>query len=222
MALAFYKRPWMQTNVYIDGFNLYYGCLKGTPHRWLDLASFCRAAFPPPRNQINRIRYFTAHVNARPNNPQQRVRQQTYLRALRTIQHLTIHLGSYLEKPTRMPLHPPPATGPKTVQVMKSEEKGSDVNLASYLLLDAFDNDYETAVVVSNDSDLAEPIRLVRQKFRKKVLVLHLCGPGRALSVELRRVASKSLVVDASLLPASQFPATHTDAHGTIHKSARW
>ena len=71
-----------------------------------------------------------------------------------------------------MPLHPPPATGPKTVQVMKSEEKGSDVNLATYLLVDAFDDDYEMAVVVTNDSDLAEPIRLVRQKFRKKVLVL--------------------------------------------------
>jgi len=163
----------MKTNVYIDGFNLYYGCLKGTPHRWLDLAAFCQTSFPPPRNQINRIRYFTAHVNARPNNPQQRVRQQTYLRALRTIPHLTIHLGSYLEKPTRMPLHPPPAAGPKTVQVMKSEEKGSDVNLACYLLVDAFDDDYEAAVVVSNDSDLAEPIRLVRQKFGKKVLVPH-------------------------------------------------
>jgi uncharacterized LabA/DUF88 family protein len=121
-----------------------------------------------------------------------------------------------------MLLHPPPATGPKTVQVMKSEEKGSDVNLASYLLVDAFDDDYEAAVVVSNDSDLAEPIRLVRQKFRKKVLVLHPCGLGRAISVELRRVASKSLIVDASLLPASQFPVTLTDANGTIHKPARW
>ena len=59
----------MKTNVYIDGFNLYYGCLKGTPHKWLDLASFCQASFPPPRNQINRIRYFTAHVNARPTIP---------------------------------------------------------------------------------------------------------------------------------------------------------
>jgi hypothetical protein len=118
----------MNTNVYIDGFNLYYGCLKGTPHKWLDLAAFSRASFPPPRNQITRIRYFTAHVNARSNNPQQRLRQQTYLRALRTISHLTVHLGSYLETPTRVPLYPPPATGPKTVQVMKSEEKGSDVN----------------------------------------------------------------------------------------------
>jgi len=164
----------------------------------------------------------TRRFNARPNNPQQRVRQQTHLRALRTIPHLTIHLGSYLEKPTRMPLHPPPAAGPKTVQVVKSEEKGSDVNLACYLLVDAFDDDYEAAVVVSNDSDLAEPIRLVRQKFGKKALVMHPRSHWRALSVELRRVASKSLIVDASLLPTSQFPATLTDAHGTIHKPARW
>ena len=48
----------------------------------------------------------------------------------------------YLEKPIRMPLYPTPATGPKTVQVMKSEEKGSDVNLATYLLVDAFDKEY--------------------------------------------------------------------------------
>lgn len=213
----------MRTNVYIDGFNLYYGCLKGTPHKWLDLAAFCQVSFPPPRNQINRIRYFTAHVNARPNDPQQPQRQQAFLRALRTIPHLSVHLGSYLEKPTRMPLHPPPAVGPKTVEVMKSEEKGSDVNIACYLLVDAFDQDYDAAVVISNDSDLAEPIRLVRQKFHKPVIVLHPCGQGRKPSFELRKVASKSVMVDASLLTACQFPATLTDAAGrTIHKPASW
>ena len=158
----------MKTNVYIDGFNLYYGCLKGTPHKWLDLAAFCQASFPPPRNQINRIRYFTAHLTARPNDPLQLRRQQIYLRALRTLSHLTIHLGSYVEKPTRMPLHPMPTTEPKTVQVMKSEEKGSDVNIATYLLVDAFDDEYETAVVVTNDSDLAEPIRLGGEGMRRR------------------------------------------------------
>lgn len=212
----------MRTNVYIDGFNLYYGCLKGTPYKWLDFAAFCQASFPPPRNQVNRIRYFTAHVNARPNDPHQPIRQQTYLRALRTIPHLTVHLGSYQEKPTRMPLHPPPVMGPKTVQVMKSEEKGSDVNIATYLLVDAFDGDFDAAVVISNDSDLAEPIRLVRQKFRKPVIVLHPCRPGRNPSFELRKVASKSLIVNASLLSSCQFPPTLTDAVGTITKPVSW
>jgi len=121
-----------------------------------------------------------------------------------------------------MPIHPPPAAGPRTVLVMKSEEKGSDVNIATYLLVDAFDDEYEAAVVVSNDSDLAEPIRRLRQRFRKRVLVLHPCGPGRSPSIELRRVATKSLIVDASLLPTCQFPATLTDPHGTIRKPARW
>lgn len=212
----------MRTNVYIDGFNLYYGCLKGTSHKWLDLAAFCQASFPPPRNQIHRIRYFTAHVIARPNDPQQ-PQQQTFLRALRTIPHLSVHLGRYLEKPTRMPLDPPPTVGPKTVQVMKSEEKGSDVNIACHLLVDAFDGDYDAAVVISNDSDLAEPIRLVRRRFGKPVIVLHPCGSGRQPSYELQKVASKSMRVDASLLPACQFPATLTDAAGrTIHKPASW
>jgi hypothetical protein len=156
------------------------------------------------------------------NDPQQPIRQQTYLRALRTIPHLTVHLGSYQEKPKRLPLHPPPATGPKTVQVMNSEEKGSDVNIATYLLVDAFDGEYEAAVVISNDSDLAEPIRLVRRKFGKKVVVLHPCGAGRRPSFELSKVATKSLLLDASLLPSCQFPPTLTDAVGTIHKPPRW
>jgi len=213
----------MRTNVYIDGFNLYYGCLKGTNLKWLDLAAFCKASFPPPRNEIGRIRYFTAHVSARPNDLNQPIRQQTYLRAIRTIPHLSIHLGRYQQKPTRMPIHPRPLTGPKTVEVMKSEEKGSDVNIATYLLVDAFDNDYDAAVVVSNDSDLAEPIRIVKSKFRKPVIVLYPCGPGRTPSYELGRVASKTFKVDAGLLLASQFPTSLTDADGrVIHKPTDW
>ena len=213
----------MRTRVYIDGFNLYYGCLKGTPYKWLDLAAFCRSSFPPPRNDIDHIRYFTAHVNARPNDPQQPIRQQTLLRALRTIPHLTVHLGSYQEKPTRMPLHPPPSHGPRTVQVMKSEEKGSDVNIATYLLVDAFDDAYDAAVVVSNDSDLAEPIRLVKEKFKKRIIVLHPCTGGRTPNYELRRAASKSMIVDVSLLPVCQFPVAIVDAQGrTISKPVNW
>jgi uncharacterized LabA/DUF88 family protein len=210
----------MKTNVYIDAFNLYYGCLKGTPYRWLDLAAFCQASLP--NNQINRIRYFTAHVNARPNDPQQPVRQQTYLRALRTIPNLTIHLGSYLEKPTRMPVANPLPGQPRTVEVIKSEEKGSDVNLATHLLIDAFDSEYEAAVVITNDSDLVEPILQVRRKFKLKVVVLHPCRPGRKPSFELRKSATKSMLVDLRLLPSCMFPPTLTDAAGKITKPASW
>lgn len=109
-------------------------------------------------------RYFTARVAARPNNPQVPARQDAYLRALATLPLVTVHEGSFLTKPVRMPLAHPPQGGPVTVEVIKTEEKGSDVNLAAYLLLDGFRGDYDTAVVISNDSDLAEPIRMVQSE----------------------------------------------------------
>ncbi len=97
-------------NVYVDGFNLYYGSLYRTSFKWLNLHAFCQATFPAGGNQINRIRYFTARVKARPNDPDQPVRQDTFFRAQRTLPNLHIHEGSYIEKPvTWLPLHPIPA-----------------------------------------------------------------------------------------------------------------
>ncbi len=137
----------MATNVYVDAFNLYYGSLKGTPYRWLDLGTLCTRLLP--KDRINRIRYFTATVSARPDNPDAPQRQQVYLRALETIPDLSIHYGHYLTHVTRMPLANPPQRGARTVKVVKTEEKGSDVNLATYLLLDAFQRDCKVAVVIS-------------------------------------------------------------------------
>jgi hypothetical protein len=213
------------TNVYVDSFNLYYGCLKGTPYRWLDIAGLCHIELP--HNQINRIRFFTALVDARPGDPQQPVRQQTYLRALKTIPNLTMHYGQFLRNAVRMPLVSPPAGGPNTVEVWKTEEKGSDVNLACYLLLDAFQKDCEAAAIISNDSDLAEPLRLARKHFGIKVIVLHplrapLPGKKPRPNFELVKAASKSKIIQQASLAASQFPPTLTDAIGTITKPAGW
>src|SRR5438132_14031288 len=77
-----------RANVYVDGFNLYYGCLKGTAFRWLDVGALCRKLVP--RNRVNRIRYFTARVSARPDDPDPPVRQAAYLRALGTVAGLTV------------------------------------------------------------------------------------------------------------------------------------
>lgn len=120
---------YMRTNVYIDGFNLYYGAVKDTPYKWLDMAKFCQTVLP--KHQINRIRYFTARIQSRPNDPQEAQRQQTYIRALQTIPILSVHYGYYLSRIVRMPLANPPQQGARTVQVWKTEEKGSDVNLAT-------------------------------------------------------------------------------------------
>ena len=218
----------MILNVYVDAFNLYYGSLFGTGFKWLDLQAFCQASFPG--DQINRIRYFSARIPANPHDPGKPVRQDTYFRALRTLPTLSIHEGHYLSKPVKMPMHPIPAppTPPTLVKVVRSEEKGSDVNLAAFLLVDAVDNDYEGAVVVTNDSDLALPIQLVRTKFRRKVFILHPCTrPGRNPSIELRKASglrsgNPPLIVQESLLATSQFPPTLTGATGVIHKPVGW
>src|SRR5258706_10658774 len=121
----------MKTNVYVDGFNLYYGALKGTPYRWLNQAEMSRLLLP--KDQIQKIKYFTALVNPRPHNPDQRVRQDTYLRALATIPTLTTILGYFLTHEVTMAV-----SGSKGgyAKVVKTEEKGSDVNIATHLLVD--------------------------------------------------------------------------------------
>jgi len=98
----------LKTHVYVDGFNLYYGCLRGTPHRGLDLAEFCRLMLPD--NDVRRIKYFTARIGARPDDPVKPSRQQLYLRALRTLPNLEIHFGHYLTHKVGMPLAHPSAT----------------------------------------------------------------------------------------------------------------
>lgn len=128
-----------QVIVYIDGFKLYYRAVKGTPYRWLDLNALCSKLLRPT-DTLKAIKYYTAIVSARPSDPNAPTRQQLYLRALKTIPHLSIHYGHFLAHTVRMSLAASlhPGQQVKYVEVMKTEEKGSDVNLATHLLHDAW------------------------------------------------------------------------------------
>src|SRR5438876_812465 len=152
----------MTTWVYVDGFNLYFGCVKGTPYKWLNIAQLCDVLLPG--HQIERIKYFTARVHGRPGDPLGPLRQQTFLRALRTIRNIEIYFGHFLTHQVMMPLAQPVPGLPQFVRVIKTDEKGSDVNLATHLLHDGHLGRYEAAVVVSGDSDLLSPMRFVRQE----------------------------------------------------------
>ena len=123
----------IKTNVYVDGFNLYYGAAKNTPYKWVDLAALCQNVLPGI--VVHRLRYFTAMVTPTPSDPQKRTRQEIYIRALETLPRLTVHLGHYLQNLVSMPLAHPPTTGPRFAEVLKMEEKGSDVNIAIRSLL---------------------------------------------------------------------------------------
>ena len=141
------------------------------------------------------------------------------LRALQTVPNLTIHYGHLLSKTKRRPLAEPTLSGPRTVEVLDTEEKGSDVNLATYLLLDGFDDEYEMAVVISNDSDLELPIRKARTRLGKRIGVF---DPSRKRSFELHSAASWYRPLRRGPLSASLFPSTLSDARGTITKPAGW
>ncbi len=80
----------MRINVYIDGFNLYYGSLKGQPYKWLNLERMSELLLPS--FEVKRIRYFTARVKERPDDTLAPVRQNAYLRALETLPKVDIHL----------------------------------------------------------------------------------------------------------------------------------
>jgi len=211
----------MRTNVYIDGFNLYYRAVRDTNCKWLDLEALCHALLPS--HIVNRIRYFTADVQARPDDPDVPTRQQTYLRALRTIPHLSTHKGQFKQRTIERPLVSPLPGLSRNVLVYHMEEKGSDVNLATYLLIDGYEGDYEQALVISNDSDLALPIEMVREKLSKPVGVVNPnTSPHELTPFELRRAATFLRQLRLKTLQLCQFPAMLHDAHGTITKPVRW
>lgn len=211
----------MKTIVYVDGFNLYYGCLKNTAFRWLDLHAFAQKMLP--RDEIVAIKYFTAKVDARPGKPDSPAEQETYLRALRTLPCLSIYFGRFLSSEIWAYRVHPPKVGKAKVKVHKTEEKGSDVNLATHLLVDGFQNAYDLAVVVSNDGDLKAPVEYVRNELRKPVGVLN---PRRnrsyALSPPSLPRGSFYKPIRPGVLGASQFGATLADSGGSFSKPADW
>lgn len=215
---------YMRANVYIDGFNLYFGSLKGTRFKWLNLFTMCSRLLPG--REINRIRYFSARVSPLPHDPGAPDRQDAYLRALETLPDLTVHLGRFTSRPVSLPVFPltyPNRNSPaQTVRVLRTEEKRSDVNLATFLMLDCVDDEFEEVVVISNDSDLVLPIELAAARFRK---ITGVISPQR------RNQFSRSLLgvanwyvreINRSVLAASQFPDVVQHPRGPITKPASW
>ena len=214
----------MRANIYIDGFNLYFGSLKGTRLKWLDLSNMCRRLLPD--REINRIRYFSARISPLPHKPDAPDRQDAYLRALETLSSLTVHLGRFTSRPANLPVFPlvyPSQNSPaQTVRVLKTEEKRSDVNLAAYLMLDCVDDEFDEVVVISNDSGLVLPIEFAIHRFGKTAGVI---------SPQQRTQFSRSLLqaatwtyksINRSVLANSQFPDVVDHPRGPITRPATW
>ena len=221
----------MRTIIYVDGFNLYFRMLKPNPQfKWLNPHQLAREILIAT-NQITKVRYFTARVSGRL-DPQAPGRQQIYLDALANVPEIQMHFGKFLATkawaglvhpnldPTKPRAKPPFLPWPQVVRIFRTDEKGSDVNLATYLLIDSFRNNFDVAAVVTNDTDLVEPIRFVTQDMGKVVgLLTPVPQPAHALA----KAASFVHHIREKHLRAAQFPEPLTLASGrTIHKPASW
>ena len=113
----------LKTNFYVDGFNLYYRAVKDTPYKWLNLLDVCQ--YLTPTHLVNRIRYFTAAIQPRTGDLQGPQRQQTYIRALRTIPNLVVHYGLFRPRKIRRPLVSSMQGVFQYVEVMDTEEKAT-------------------------------------------------------------------------------------------------
>lgn len=203
---------------YIDGFNLYYRALLKTPHKWLNVDEMLQLVYPGLT--IDHIRYFTARVKPSKSDSTKHDRQSLYLRALSTLPNVSLHFGRFTKHPAKFPtLKTAHWKRPKIVEVMKTEEKGSDVNLGAFLVDDAHRKRFDTAIVVTNDSDLITPIELVTKGLGLEVWFLNTCGQKAG---GLKRAATSNKELRKWVLPKAQFPIALTDGSGTFHKPPTW
>lgn len=213
----------MRTIVYVDALNLFYGALKGTSYKWLDLHRLFTKVLPAECD-IRCIKYFTTRVSGEPADPSKPQRQESYLRALKkSTPNLEIYYGHFLRHRVRLPLAKQVGIQ-RMANVIKTEEKGSDVNLAAHLVNDCWLNAYDCAVVVTNDSDVAEAIRLVKQRPNKKIglvsTIVTAVSGRRKVSWELRQHADIFRRIRQSALRQCQLPESIPGTN--IHKPPQW
>jgi hypothetical protein len=210
----------LKTHVYVDGFNLYKRALEATPYKWLDLGHLCNLVLS--NYAINKIYYFTARIKPTPHDPNQALRQQIYFRALRVNPLVEIIESTFVADMPNMPVYPweYESNGePKKVKVINFKEKGSDVNIATQMLIDAYTNQCEAQFVLTADSDLVRPISHLKSVGKTVGLIL----PTTKASKKIMAAASPLIHhVRASALAASQYPETLFDSVGEFSKPNRW
>lgn len=199
---------------YIDGFNLYFG-LRAQGWRkyyWLDLVALSTSLLRHGQ-QLEHSHYFTARIRTNGRNAADMRRQNIYLEALGTLPDLSIHYGHYLEKQKQC----------RNCGASWSdyEEKMTDVNIATQLLCDAYEDRFDTALIVSADSDLTTPVKQVRTHFPHKRIIIAL--PPKRRSHELTMAANGYFIINQTTFRRSQLPASVTKADGfVLHRPDHW
>ena len=191
---------------YIDGFNLYYGLRDSGFRRyfWLDVHALSKRLIRKDQTLIG-CKYFTARIGgSRPTDGEEyaskrdakRSRQTMYLDALKVLREVTIFHGQFIEsKKECLKCH---ATW------WDAEEKMTDVSIATEMLVDAFANNYDVALLISADSDLVPPIEAIKKSHGHKRINVAF-PPGRNSSY-LKRAADGQCMIYKGTLRKCQLP----------------
>ena len=219
---------------YIDGFNFYYLALKAKPqYKWLNPKALADGIVHDDTT-VACVKYFSAPVSAKISQTAHK-NQNVYLRALRTIPAIDIILGKFVVREKSVTLTPEEQHSLNRIKVIASiaEEKRTDVNLASHLIYDACNDNFDIAYVITNDTDFIEPIRMVKEIIGKPIVIVaprtSFVGGGKSkfgTSVpesKLKRAASETYFINDSLLGDSQFPdEIHKKNGKIIRKPQKW
>jgi uncharacterized LabA/DUF88 family protein len=200
--------------LYVDGFNLYFGLRskKWRKYYWLDLVALGNRLLTPGQTLVA-AHYFTSRIRIDGNNAADVARQSDYLDALAARGGLTIHFGHFLEKDRHCN-----SCGAKWKSF---EEKMTDVNIAVQILADAVDGVYDTAIVVSGDSDLTPPVLEVRRRYPTKRVIIAL--PPNRRSNELQTAATGYFPINEVAYRNSRLPDPVQGANGVLlHCPPTW
>lgn len=191
---------------YIDGFNLYFGLKSKGWQRylWLNQQNLVKSLLKPQQSLVF-TKYFTARISGPPDKQK---RQTTYIEALNTLPDFKIFYGKYQ--------HIPRQCRQCGFEDEFPNEKMTDVNIAVELLSDAFQDRYDTAFLISADSDLVPPITQIRFLFPNKRVVVAF--PPDRFSKDLANFARFSFTIGRGKISKSLFPAEVAKPDGFILK----
>jgi uncharacterized LabA/DUF88 family protein len=200
--------------VYIDGFNLYFGLKSKQWHRyyWLDLHRMAQNILRHDQRLVA-IKYFTARISAHPNYPEKQKRQAIFLDAVETLPDTHLYYGHYLRKQIRC--------GQCDNVWDSPEEKMTDVNISVEMMKDAFDDAFDVAFLISGDSDLAAPIKTIRERYPKKRIIVVF--PPNRHSKRLQSLATGYMRLGEDILRKSKLPDTYSRPDGVVlHRPEKW
>ena len=170
-AFLFLIEGKLRTIAYIDGYNLYYGCLRGTPYKWLDVITLCRSLVRSqnPDAELIQTKFFTAEIKTKFSSHGRKglASQHSYHRALKAMyspEAFEIIKGYHISEPSKLPINQEPFNLDDRVSVIRIEEKLTDVNIAAHMIEDAvIKQSCEQVVLLTSDTDLTPPLEVIRR-----------------------------------------------------------